>query len=228
MTGPRRFWTDVTVEDRQVRLDGRPVRTPARAELAPPTDALAAAIAEEWRAVETSIDPRAMPLTGFANATIDRIAPDKQAFARNIAVYAETDLTCYRADAPASLVARQARAWDPLLDWARGRYDVAFSVTSGIVHVAQPAATIDRLSRAVAAFDAFRLAALSPLTTLSGSLVIALALAERAIGEEEAWRAAELDELWQAETWGEDALATAAREDRHAAFRAATRFLALL
>ncbi|WP_419826353.1 ATP12 family chaperone protein [Sphingomonas sp.] len=228
MTGQRRFWTDVTIEERAVRLDGRPLRTPARAELALPTVALADAVAEEWRAVRGSIDPRAMPLTGLANAAVDRVAPDLAKFAHGLAAYAETDLTCYRANTPASLVARQATEWDPLLDWARGRYDVAFAVTSGIIHVAQPAATVERLARAVTAFDAFHLAALSPLTTLSGSLVIALALAEAAVREEDAWRAAELDELWQAETWGEDALAVAAREDRRAAFRAAARFLALL
>ncbi|HEY0271207.1 MAG TPA: ATP12 family chaperone protein, partial [Sphingomonas sp.] len=108
----RRFWRDVTVEDRGIRLDGRVLRTPARVELRLPTDALASAVAEEWRAVEGAIDPRAMPLTGLANAAIDRIAPDPQAFAAGLARHAESDLLCYRAAHPASLLARQGEHWD--------------------------------------------------------------------------------------------------------------------
>ncbi len=228
MIAARRFWKDVTIEDRGIRLDGRHLKTPARADLVVPTDSLAAAIAEEWRAVEGAIDPRAMPLTGLANAAIDRIAPDTAAFAANLARYAEADLLCYRADHPAGLIAVQGEAWDPPLDWARERYGVDFTVTAGLAHVDQPAATVKRLAAAVAARDAFHLAGLSPLVTLSGSLVLALALAEGAMTEADCWEAAELDQLWQAEHWGEDALATAAREDKRRDFRAAARFLALL
>lgn len=228
MIAPRRFWRTVAIEGGGIRLDGRVVRTPARAELHLPSDALAQAVAEEWRAVGDIIDPRAMPLTGLANAAIDRIAPDAAAFAAGLARYAEGDLLCYRADAPADLIARQAEAWDPPLAWARRRYDVAFVVTSGVRHVPQPSATIERLAAAVASADPFRLAALHALTTLSGSIVLALALAERALDEEEAWTAAELDELWQAEHWGEDALATEARAAKRAAFADATRLLSLL
>jgi chaperone required for assembly of F1-ATPase len=224
----KRFWQDVRVVDRGIRLDDRPVRTPARAELLLPTDALAAAIAEEWRAVEAAIDPRALPLTGLANAAIDRIAPDTQAFAAGLARYAESDLLCYRADHPTSLLARQGALWDEPLDWARHRYDVDFVVTAGLLPVDQPVETIRRLSAAIGARDAFALAGLAPLITLSGSLVLALALAEGALSEEQAWQAAEVDQLWQAEHWGEDSLATAAREDKRRDFRAAARFLALL
>ena len=211
-----------------IRLDDRPLRTPARAALVLPTPALARAVADEWRAVETIVDPRAMPLTGLANAAIDRVAVDRAGFAAPIAAYAESDLLCYRADAPAELVVREAACWDPSLIWAAGRYGVEFATTSGIVHVPQPPATIARLAQAVAAFDPFRLAALSPLTTLSGSLVLALALIEDAIDTDGAWTAAEVDASWQAERWGEDSLATAAREDKRAAFTAAARFLSLL
>lgn len=228
MTPARRFWREVTVADGGIALDGRVLRTPARAALVLPTPALAEAVAEEWRGVGDAIDPRAMPLTGLANAAIDRIAPDPAGFAAGVAGYAESDLTCYRADAPAALVARQAAAWDPPLDWARARYDVAFVVTAGVVHVAQPAATLERLRGVVAAIDPFRLAGVQQVTVLSGSLVLALALVERAIDADAAFAAAELDQLWQAERWGEDSLATAAREDKRAAFAAAARFLALL
>jgi chaperone required for assembly of F1-ATPase len=228
MTPAKRFWTTVTVEDRGIHLDGRTLKTPARAELRLPTDALAHAVAGEWRAVDEAIDPRAMPLTGLANAAIDRIAPDPHAFAAGLARYADSDLLCYRADHPAELTARQGEQWDPPLDWARSRYDIDFVVTAGISHVEQPAETVKRLSAAVAARDAFHLAGLSPLITLSGSLVLALALAEGVMTEDACWQAAELDQLWQVEQWGEDALAAQAHEDKRRDFRAAARFLALL
>jgi chaperone required for assembly of F1-ATPase len=218
----------VRVEDGEVRLDGRPVRTPGRAPLAIPYPHLADAIAEEWRAVEGDIDPRAMPLTGLANAAIDRIAPDPEAFAAGLARYGESDLLCYRADTPAELVARQQAAWDPFLDWARSRYDVHFAVTAGIIHTPQPDATVTRLAEAVAARTAFELAGLSPVVTTTGSLVAALALLEGAADAATVWRAAEVDEDWQAEQWGEDDLARRARDAHRADFEAGARFLSLL
>lgn len=224
----KRFWTDVTVADGGVLLDGRPVRTPARAMLVLPTSALADAVAGEWRAVGEMLDPRAMPLTGLANAAIDRVVPDRAAFAADVAKYGETDLLCYRAESPPELIARQAAVWDAMLDWARHRYDIGFVVTAGIVHAPQPPETVARLAAAVAGRDAFALAALSPLVTIGGSLVAALMLAEGATDADTAFDATHLDELWQAELWGEDALATEAREARRADFTAAARFLALL
>lgn len=225
----KRFWTEVTVDaDRVVALDGRPVRTPGRTALALPTAALADAIAAEWRAVEGEVDPRGMPLTGLANAAIDRVAADPAIFAAGLAAYGESDLLCYRADTPAELVARQAAAWNPPLDRARARYDVHFVVTSGIMHAAQPIATVARLGEAVRALDGFALAALSPVVTITGSLVLALALAERTMAPDAIWAAAHVDEDWQAERWGEDALATAALAAKRAEFVAAVRFLAAL
>jgi chaperone required for assembly of F1-ATPase len=209
-------------------LDARPVKTPARAALEVPTDALAEAIADEWNAQGETVEPRTMPLTGLANAAIDRVAPEPAAFAAVLARYGESDLLCYRAGGPRPLVERQAAAWDPLLAWARRRYDVDFAVTAGIVHRPQPPATVERLAAAVAARDAFRLAALSPLVTISGSLVIALALAEGEVGLDQAWAAATVDEAWQAEQWGEDPLAVEALENRRREFDAAYRFLTLL
>ncbi|MEH3123757.1 MAG: ATPase [Sphingomonas phyllosphaerae] len=225
----KRFWTEVTVDaDRAIRLDTRPVRTPGRAPLALPTLALAEAVADEWRAVGETLDPRAMPLTGLANAAIDRIAPAPAGFAAGLAAYAESDLLCYRADAPAELVARQAAAWDPLLDWARDRYDVHFEIVTGVMHRAQPPATVARLAEAVASRDAFALAPLSPLVTLTGTLVGALALAEGAVMPDGLWTAAMVDEDWQAERWGEDLLATQARAGKRRDYDAAARFLSLL
>jgi len=225
----RRFWKDVTVEPGNgIALDGKPVRTPGRAPLALPTPQLAEAVAGEWRAVGETIDPRAMPLTGLANAAIDRIAADPAAFAAGLAAYGESDLLYYRAEDPPELVARQEAAWDPLLEWARGRYDVHFEPTTGVMHRAQPEATVARLSEAVAALDPFRLAGLSPLVTVSGSLIAALALLEGAADRETVWRAAQIDEDWQAEQWGEDDLATRARDAHRADFEAGARFLDLL
>lgn len=228
----KRFWTAVEVKQEGkgwgIRLDARPVRTPAREPLVVPAEALARAIAEEWAAAEGEVDPRAMPLTGLANAAIDRIAPDRQAFADGLARYAEADLACYRAEGPSALAERQAASWDALLGWARRRYDVDFAITIGVTHVTQPPATVERLSHAVATLDAFRLAGLSPLVTIGGSLVAALAVLEKAVTPAQAWDAVALDESWQLERWGADREAQAALEARRRDFLAAARFLELL
>lgn len=228
----KRFWKDVTVERQDggwgIRLDERPLKTPARQPLLVPTEALADGMAGEWRAVEDEIDARAMPLTGLANAAIDRVAPDKAAFAAGLARYAEADLACYRADGPRALVERQERHWDALLGWARRRYDLDFETTSGLTHVAQPQATVERLSHAVAALDAFQLAGLSPLVTIGGSLVAALTVFEKAMTAEAAWDAVSVDERWQLEQWGADAEAEATLDSRRRDFFAAARFLELL
>ena len=225
----KRFWTDVAVTpERGVALDGRPVRTPGRVPLLLPTGALAEAVAAEWRAVGDAVDPRTMPLTGMANAAIDRVASDPAIFAAGLARYGESDLLCYRAATPDLLAARQAAAWDPLLDWARARYDVHFATVSGVMHRAQPAETTERLCGAVAAQPPFVLAALSPIVTITGSLVAALALLEGAADADKVWAAAMVDENWSVEMWGEDSLATADRAGRRVGFDAAVRMLGLL
>lgn len=222
------FWRDVAVVERGVRLDARPLRTPARLPLIVPTDALADAIADEWRMVVDKIDPRAMPLTGLANAAIDRVAPDPPAFAATLASYAETDTLCYRVDVPPELAARQAAAWDPMLAWARQRFDITFAIAHGIVHIAQPPATIARLTAALGALDAFRMAAMVPLITIGGSLVAALTVEAGGCDAATAFAACHLDELWQAELWGEEWSAKDARDARARDFAAAERFLRLL
>jgi chaperone required for assembly of F1-ATPase len=223
----KRFYAEVSVADGTILLDGRSVKTPARAPLALPFPKLAEAIADEWRVQGDEIDPRAMPMTGLANAAIDRVATDPAAFAHPLAAYAETDLLCYRAESPPELIAEEAAAWDPVLDWARGRYDVHFTVTAGVVHAAQPQATVIRLAEALRALPPFPLAAMSPLVTIGGSLVAALAVAEDAVDAGAAFELTHLDELWQARMWGEDALAAAAREARRHDFLDAARFLKL-
>ena len=228
----KRFWKSVDIEQEEggwgVRLDGRPVRTPARAALLVPNQALAEAIAAEWRAAPEIIDPRAMPLTGFANAAIDRVMPDRKAFAGGLARYGEADLACYRSEWPPELVERQKAAWDPLLAWARRRFDVDLATTSGLMHVPQPPATIERLAHAVAALDPFRLAGVSPLVMIGGSLIAALAVLEKAISPGEAWDAVSVDDRWQLEQWGSDGEAEIALEGRRHDFSAAAQFLELL
>lgn len=228
----KRFWKAVSTSSIEggwgIALDGRPLKTPARVPLAAPTQALAEAIAEEWASRGEDFQPHEMPFTGLTNAAIDRVAPDPGAFATTLAAYGEADVTCYRAAEPAELVARQSAEWDPLLDWARARYDVHFELVTGIMHQDQPRATIERLGAAVHALDPFQLAALSPLVTISGSLLAGLAVVHNEQDAQTMFAVTHLDELWQAEQWGEDELATDTREAHERDFLAAARFVRLL
>ena len=228
----KRFWREAAVVAEEggwgIALDGKKVRTPASQPLLVPNERLAQAIADEWNEAGETVDPREMPLTGLANAALDRVAPNPDHYAAELSRYAEGDLACYRADTPRELAARQAESWDGLLSWARRRFDVDFRTTCGIVHVQQPEATVQRLGHAVAALDPFRLAGLSPLVTIGGSLVTALAVLEGAVTPEEAWRSVTIDEQWQLEQWGGDSEAEAALEARRRDFFSAARFLELL
>lgn len=211
-----------------VTLDGRPIRTPAKRPLVVPTEALARSIADEWSAQGDELKPATMPLTGLANAAIDRVGTERLAFVDSLAAYADGDALAYRADHPDDLVQRQAATWNPILDWAEQRFDVEFELVQGIMHRPQPPATVARLRAALDALDDFALTAMQPLVTISGSLAVALALLEGAIDEDAAWEAGQLDELYQAEKWGEDELAAKSRASRREAFAAANRLLMLL
>lgn len=210
-----------------IALDGRPVKTPARAPLAVPGEMLARAIAAEWQAQGETIDPGAMPMTGFANATIDRVLPTLADFRAQIAAYNASDLLCYREGDQPKLAALQAAHWEPLLDWARHRYDVSFVVTDGIMPVDQPAATLARLVAVVDAVDPWLLAGVATLTQIGGTLVGTLAHLEGEIGAEALFELATLDERWQAEQWGEDEAAAARLATRRADFLDAARYCAL-
>ncbi|MBV7256160.1 ATPase [Pacificimonas sp. WHA3] len=227
----KRFYKAVAaVEDDggyRIELDGRVLKTPKRSTLLLPGRAMADAIAREWDVQGDMIDPVSMPFTGFANAAVDHVGADRRAFAAGIAAYGESDLLCYRAGNPQALTDRQAAAWDPLLDWARTRYDVSMTLVEGVMHVPQPEPTLIRLSAALDAFDDFALAAAQPIVTISGSLVVTLALLEREVDVETAWAAGQLDELWQAETWGEDDEAARVRAHHHENFTKAAAFLEL-
>lgn len=228
----KRFWETAEAAATDggfaIALDGRRVKTPAKAKLILPTAKLAEAVADEWNGVGDTIDPREMPITGLANAAIDRIAPDKEQFALGIARYGESDLTCYRAEGPDMLVRRQQEAWDALLEWARRRYDVDFALCTGVIHIEQPADTVRKLSHKVMSLDAFQLAGLSPMVTIGGSLVAALVVYEEIMPAEAVWEAVSLDDRWQLEQWGDDADARSALDARRYEFLAAARFLELL
>ncbi|WP_313669986.1 ATP12 family protein [Sandarakinorhabdus sp.] len=227
----KRFYKDATVTGDGpfgVSLDGKALRTPARELLAVPSLALAEAIAKEWQAQGEKIDPRSLPLTGFANAAIDRVAADHAGFAKRLATYAESELIAYRADGPDSLLAAQAAAWDQWVEWLARRYDVGLTITTGIMHVAQPPATLIRLHTAFAAFTPFQLAPLDPIVTITGSAVLALAVAEGELEAEAAYDIAHVDALWQEQQWGRDPLAEKAEAERRTDLAAAVHFLRLL
>lgn len=196
--------------------------------LATPTAGLAEAIAAEWAAQDDEIRPSTMPMMRLAAAAIDRIGTERAVIVDQIAAYGGSDLLCYRADSPAPLVERQAELWQPLLDWATEAHGARLTVTHGITHVAQDQVALDFLRTAVEALDDCRLAAVSHLTATCGSLVIALAIAARHIGAAEATAASQLDELWQAEQWGEDAEATQRHDNLAQEIGDAVRFLDLL
>jgi chaperone required for assembly of F1-ATPase len=225
---PKRFYQAVSIastdEGWQVLLDGRGVKTPKRLALLLPTKALAEAIAAEWDAQVGSINPRSMPLTKLANSTLDGVIGREEAVAAEIVAYAGSDLLLYRAERPESLVKRQHESWDPLLAWARERLGAHLTPTAGVIHVAQPEEAVAKLGEAVAALDAFALAAANVMTTLTGSAVLALAHIHGRLSLEETWDAAHLDEDFQIARWGEDAEASAHRQARRAEMAAASRF----
>jgi chaperone required for assembly of F1-ATPase len=209
-----------------ILLDGKPVLTPARRALAAPSRRLAQAIASEWDAQTDLIDPARMPLTRLANVVIDAVVDRPQPVADEIARYIGSDLLFYRADAPAGLVAKQSQAWDPLLAWAREVYGARFVLAEGIVHTPQPHDAVAAM-RATIPGDPWRLTAVSLITTLTGSALLALALAHDALNADAAWSAAHVDEDWQMSQWGQDQLALERRAFRAAEFQAAVTVLKL-
>jgi chaperone required for assembly of F1-ATPase len=211
-----------------VALDGRPLRTPAKRDLSVPSERLAAAIGAEWAAQDSDIRPETMPLTRLAATAIDCTAAARDKIVVEVANYAATDLVCYRAAHPPALVARQEAAWQPLIDWAAGRYDAGLAITAGIVPLAQSPANLKAYAAVVGALDDFQLTALQAATAACGSLVIALALLEGRLDADAAFAAAQLEETFQIEAWGEDAEAMARRALLAADIAAAARFLELL
>lgn len=211
-----------------IRLDRKELRSPAGRPLTLPTSGLAEAIAAEWDSQTGDIRPDTMPLMQFAATAVDLVADNRPAIVASVAAYAETDLVCYRAAYPAVLVARQEAAWGPLIAWIRARYDAHLSVHTGIMPRPQPEATVAALRNAVEARGDWSLSVLQTATGAAGSLVIGLALIEERLDADEAFTAAQLDETFEIEQWGEDAEATARRARLRADLTAARRFADLL
>jgi chaperone required for assembly of F1-ATPase len=229
---PKRFYKDVSVEQvaagYAVRLDGRPLRTPGKAELVLPTAGLAEAAAAEWRNQGDHIDPTSMPLTRLINSAIDGVTGREREVIADMARYAGSDMLCYRAGYPAELVALQCLHWDPIIAWAQRHLDRRFVLAEGVMYVAQPAGTVEAVAQRLDGSCTLRLAALHTVTSLTGSVLIALALAAGALTPDAAWGAAHVDEDWQISQWGDDSLAAARRAQRRRDFDAAVLALSAL
>lgn len=232
---PKVFWTDVAVTGPGpgqtgygIALDARPVRTPSKSRLAVPTRACAELIAAEWRAQSGKVNPATMPHTRTANSAIDKVAFAAVEVAGLLSHYAETDLLCYRAEAPERLSAAQAKGWDPLLDWAHETFGARLAVTAGVMPVPQDPVAIDALRTQVERMDAFRLSAFHDLVSLSGSLVLALAVTRGRLGTEDAWGLSRIDEEFQIAEWGADDDAAALTARKRAALEDAALFFSAL
>jgi chaperone required for assembly of F1-ATPase len=225
----KRFYETTAVDEGaegfRVLLDGRVIRTPARRVLATPSRALAQAVAQEWDAQRPAIDPLQMPLTRLANSIIDGVSAARDAVRDEVVKYLGSDLLFYRAADPAGLVARQSQHWDPVLAWARETLGARFILSQGIVFVAQPQAAIDAAQAAIPD-DLWKLGAVSSVTTLTGSALLALALAHGRLSVDEAWAAARVDEDWNAGQWGTDDLADERAANQRADLDAAALVLA--
>jgi chaperone required for assembly of F1-ATPase len=224
---PKRFYKDAGVEEREglhyLTLDGRTAKTPTRQALAVPSRSLAEAVAGEWAAQGDEVDPSTMPITRIVNSAIDGVAPRRAEVIDDLVRYAGSDLTCYRAGGPERLTQAQNAAWNPVVDWAKDVLGARFALTEGVMHVAQPEETVTAIRGAVEKIESpFGLAALHVMTTLTGSVLIALAHALGRIDADQAWQAAHVDELHQESLWGEDHEAMERRRRREADFRAAS------
>jgi chaperone required for assembly of F1-ATPase len=227
-----RFYKEVSVDEadglHRVLLDGKPVKTPGGAVLALPSAALAEAIAEEWRAQGATIQPQTMLLTKLANTAIDRVAPNPAHAREQLLSIAKSDVVCYRATSPSELVRRQELQWDQILAWTREHFGASLCAGNSLTFIEQDQAAMDALAAALSKLDAFSLAALYAAASLCGSLVIALALAERKLDAEQAFAAANLDKTYQAERWGWDPQETAKATVERAELNQISRFLELL
>ncbi len=225
---PKRFYKSAAVTDQLgIALDGRHVKTPLKAALVLPTRALAEAVAAEWDAQVDVINPHAMPLTKLANTGIDRATTEKSKIAAEILEFAGSDMVCYRAESPAGLVKYQTTHWDPIIAWAKADLKVDFATVNTITHKRQSPAALQALEAHITSLDPFSFVAVHNLSTLTGSALLAAMTAAGKIPADAAWLAANVDEDWQIETWGEDAEAAARRAGRLVEFSACVRFVNL-
>lgn len=228
----KRFWTAASVSAVEggftVTLDGRSIKTPAKAALVVPTRALAEEIAKEWDAQEKDVDPSTMPFTRTANSAIDKLSVQMDEVVEIISEYGSTDMLCYRAEGPAELIERQARVWQPLLDRAASELGAPLTVAHGVMYVPQPEASLRALSDIVRSMTTFQLAAFHDLVALSGSLVIGIAAARDWDSTDALWSASRLDESWQIEQWGKDGDAAEVTRIKRAEFEFSKQFFDLV
>lgn len=226
---PKRFYKTVAVtagnDGFAISLDGKPIHTPARSELAVASRALADEIAVEWDTQGERVDPATMPMTRRANTALDRVRGREAEIVEEVVDYAASDLLCYRAERPEGLVTQQQLHWDPVLAWTKDALAAPFSIGTGITHVAQDENSLARIREALSVHDFYALTPLHTMTTLTGSALLALALAEGRLDPDAVWQAAHVDEDWQVSQWGEDAEAKARRTLRRAEFDGDVRFL---
>ncbi|MCI9865485.1 ATPase [Rhizobium skierniewicense] len=207
---PKRFYKDVSVGETEegaftVLLDGKTMRTPAKSPLSVPTRALAQLLRDEWDAQTEVVDPTIMPVSRHVNTAIDGIASDPQAVFEDILRFSSSDLLCYRAGEPQELVERQSDQWDPILDWAANMLGARFILVEGVIHQEQPREATAAFAVTLRKYDTpIELAALHTMTSLTGSAILAVALAEEVRDLDDIWTLAHLDEIWTAEQWGED------------------------
>lgn len=225
---PKRFWKTTTVAELDdgytVELDGRRVRTPAKAALVVPSRQMAEAVAAEWEAQTESVDPATMPFTRSANAAIDKVTHQHSEVADMLADYGDADLLCYRADSPKELVTRQAQEWDPALDWADEVLGARLQLRSGILHAPQDPQVLAGLRSRVHGLTPFQMAAFHDLVCMSGSLILGFAAAHGWRDAADIWQMSRLDERWQEEQWGVDEEARESSEVKRAAFMHAQQF----
>lgn len=229
LTLPKRFYKSVDVAEvsggHRITLDGRSIKTPKKQGLTVPSRSLAEVIAAEWDSQGERIDPHTMPMTKLANTAIDAVAPLTEVVAADIVAYAANDLLCYRAADHEGLFERQAARWDPVLDWAQRRYGLELIVVRGVMPVEQDPQVFGDIRAHLATFDAFGLTALHVLTSLTGSALLPIAIADGHLTPDDAWDAAHVDEHWQIERWGQDAEADHRQRVRRAEFDAAVTLL---
>ena len=228
----KRFWKTALAEEQEagfaILLDGRSIKTPARATLVVPSKKLADEIVIEWQAQGDIIDPMSMPFTRTSNAALDKVTHQLSEVQEHMAEYGETDLLCYRANSPQELVDRQVAAWDPLLAWSKYTFDAPLNIAQGVMYVAQPAQSLANLKAQMTHFSAFELSGIYDLVCLSGSLVAALAVVHKYKAATEVWDLCRVDEFWQQEQWGVDEEAQATESAKRSEFLHANNFLATL
>ncbi|MFT5639317.1 MAG: chaperone required for assembly of F1-ATPase [Paracoccaceae bacterium] len=228
----KRFWTDVSVVANSggfdVLLDEHVLRTPSKSRMIVPTKALAQAVATEWAAQVEAVDPTTMPMTRRVNTAIDKVVLQQADVAAMLSEYGGSDLCCYRAEFPTELAARQAAAWDPIIDWVAQKFEARLKITTGIMHLSQDPKHLAGFSGSVHALGPFQLTGFHDLVTHSGSLLIAFAAILEFEGPNDLWDRAQVDEIWQAEQWGADEDAEVVEAKKRQEFLDAFRFFGLV